>query len=144
MLETCRSTFPADTLFLGFRKGQELAQIYASCDIFVSPSSTETFGNVVLEAMASGLAVVGANAGGVGEIIRPLRSGLLFSARSSHSLVQMVEKLIVDATFRGQLQQHGREYALSRDWQQILDALAALYKGVIQEDSADAWLTMQG
>lgn len=144
MLETCRNTFPADTLFLGFRKGHELAQIYASCDIFVSPSSTETFGNVVLEAMASGLAVVGAHAGGVGEIIRPLRTGLLFSARSSQSMVQMVEKLIVDASFRGQLQQHGREHALSRDWQKILDDLAALYKGVIQEERADTQLTMQG
>jgi len=144
MLDTCRNTFPADTLFLGFRKGHELAQIYASCDIFVSPSSTETFGNVVLEAMASGLAVVGANAGGVGEILRPLRTGLLFSARSSQSMVQMVEKLIVDASFRGQLQQHGREHALSRDWQKILDDLAALYKGVIQEERADTQLTMQG
>ncbi len=144
MLETCRSTFPADTLFMGFRKGHELAQIYASCDIFVSPSSTETFGNVVLEAMASGLAVVGANAGGVGEIIRHLRTGLLFTARSSPSMVQMVEKLIVDASFRTQLQQHGREYALSQDWQQILDDLAGLYKGAIHEEQAEMLLSMQG
>jgi len=142
MLETCRSTFPEDTLFLGFRKGHELAQIYASCDIFVSPSSTETFGNVVLEAMASGLAVVGANAGGVGEIIRPLRTGLLFTARSAHSLTQMVEKLVVDASYRTQLQQHGRDNALLQDWQKILDELVAIYESVSADVRVKAGLTV--
>jgi len=68
-LEKCKEIFPKNTTFTGFKKAEKLAQIYAFCDVFVCPSSTETFGNVVLEAMASGIPVIGADAGGVGEII---------------------------------------------------------------------------
>jgi glycosyltransferase involved in cell wall biosynthesis len=55
--------------FTGYLEGESLAKAYASSDVFVFPSSTETFGNVVLEAMASGLPVIGVNSGGVTENI---------------------------------------------------------------------------
>jgi glycosyltransferase involved in cell wall biosynthesis len=65
--------------FAGFLRGEELAAAYASCDVFVMPSRTETLGLVVLEAMSSGLPVVGARAGGIPELIRD-GTGSLFDS----------------------------------------------------------------
>ena len=66
----------------GFLCGQELAEAYASSDVFVMPSRTETLGLVVLEAMSSGLPVVGARAGGVPEMIEEGVSGCLFDTEA--------------------------------------------------------------
>ena len=63
--------------FAGYRAGEDLADHYAAADIFAFSSLTETFGNVVLEAMASGLPVVALRAGGVGETVRSGETGLL-------------------------------------------------------------------
>ncbi len=63
--------------FVGYRKGEDLADHYAAADIFAFPSRTETFGNVVLEAMASGLPVIGVRAGGVGETVQSGTTGIL-------------------------------------------------------------------
>ena len=68
---------PTNVTFTGFLKGEELAEIYCTSDLFVFPSPTETFGNVVLEALASGTPVVGANSGGVKNIIHTEVTGLL-------------------------------------------------------------------
>ena len=64
-------------IFTGFLKGQDLAEIYSVSDLFVFPSRTETFGNVVLEALASGTPVVGANSGGVKNVIQSNVTGHL-------------------------------------------------------------------
>ena len=61
-------------IFTGFLEGEELAEAYASSDLFVYPSTTDTFGNVTLEAMASGLAVVGADAPGTRSVVGDPRS----------------------------------------------------------------------
>jgi glycosyltransferase involved in cell wall biosynthesis len=66
----------------GFMRGDELAAAYASSDVFVMPSRTETLGLVVLEAMSSGLPVVGANAGGVPEMIADGETGSLFDTEA--------------------------------------------------------------
>ena len=63
--------------FVGYRSGDDLADHYAAADLFAFSSLTETFGNVVLEALASGLPVVALRAGGVGDIVRPGVTGLL-------------------------------------------------------------------
>ncbi len=62
---------------VGYRTGEDLADHYAACDLFAFASLTETFGNVVLEAMSSGLPVVAVRAGGPGDIIRPNQTGRL-------------------------------------------------------------------
>ncbi|MCD8501500.1 MAG: glycosyltransferase [Bacillaceae bacterium] len=61
----------------GFVEGENLAKIYASSDLFLFPSPTETFGNVVLEALSSGLPVIAANAGGVKHLVEHNHSGYL-------------------------------------------------------------------
>ncbi len=67
-------------IFTGYRDGEELATIYASCDLFVFPSATDTFGNVVLEAQASGLPVIVTNSGGPQENMTPHKTGEIVQA----------------------------------------------------------------
>ena len=70
-----------DAIFAGMRSGEDLATHYASGDVFLFPSLTETFGNVTLEAMASGLAVVAFDYAAAAEVVRHGASGLLRSFR---------------------------------------------------------------
>ncbi len=132
-IEKCRRTFPDDTVFTGLKTGRELSEIYASCDVFVCPSSTETFGNVVLEAMASGLPVIGSDTGGVGELIENGSSGLSFSPEDSASLAQKMENLMQDPALSAILKKNGRAFAQSRSWDCIIGGLIDTYHTVIQK-----------
>lgn len=129
-LEKCKATLPPDTIFTGFKKGQELSRIYASGDIFVCPSSTETFGNVILEAMASGLPVIGADAGGLKELIIHNRNGLKFEARNSDALEKAMGELINDGDLRNRLRDNGIRFAGERSWDRIIGGLVDLYGGI--------------
>jgi len=134
-MEKCRGIYPEDTIFTGFKKGRELSEIYASSDIFVCPSSTETFGNVVLEAMTSGLAVIGANAGGVKEIINHKQNGLKFKARNSEQLTHCMTELIENKTLREYITINGINLGKSRSWDKIIDGLMDIYREVLKERS---------
>ncbi|ORY63655.1 hypothetical protein BCR35DRAFT_283223 [Leucosporidium creatinivorum] len=76
-LEALCARYGLDAVFMGYRKGEELAAAYASADIFAFPSWTETFGQVVLESLASGLPVVGLRAEGVCDLVKHEETGLL-------------------------------------------------------------------
>ncbi|NDE85492.1 MAG: glycosyltransferase, partial [Verrucomicrobia bacterium] len=67
-------------VFTGVLRGQELSEAYASADLFVFPSTTDTYGNVVVEALASGLPVLVSNQGGPGELLRDTRDGKVLKA----------------------------------------------------------------
>lgn len=131
-LEKCKLMFPEDTIFTGFLTGKELAKMYASCDIFVCPSATETFGNVILEAMASGLAVIGADAGGVGEIIQHGENGFKFTEKNSKELAEIMKKLIEDVDYRNYLKNNGREFSMNRSWNNIFKGLYEIYQSIIE------------
>lgn len=133
-LEGCKQIFPSDTIFTGFLKGIELSQIYASSDIFVCPSSTETFGNVVLEAMASGLPVIGADAGGVGELISHQVTGLKFQQRSIKELTNCMRELIEDFDTRDYLKENGKEFAANRSWEKVFMGLMDIYDEVLDKN----------
>ncbi len=81
------------TLFTGYLQGEELARAYASADLFVFPSATDTFGNVVLEAQASGLPVIVTDSGGPRELMRDGETGVVFPAGSRSGLVEAVRRL---------------------------------------------------
>lgn len=134
-MEKCKSIFPQDTIFTGFLKGMELAEIYASCDVFVCPSSTETFGNVVLEAMSSGLAVIGADAGGVKEIIEHGYNGLKFKARDAGKLFHCMADLIENKCICEYLKLNGINSAKNRSWEKVIYSLIGTYSRVLGEMS---------
>ncbi len=90
-------------------KGQELSEAYASADMFVMPSETETLGFVVLEAMASGVPVVAVRAGGLTDILtRPGETGLLYESGDYDACIAHVQRLIDDGAARSALGAGGR------------------------------------
>lgn len=103
------------TTFVGRLDGHELAQAYASADLFAFPSETETLGLVVLEAMASGLPVVAADAGGVPDLVRPGEDGLLLPPGDLARWTEGVGGLLEEPARRARLSERARA-AVERDW----------------------------
>ncbi len=106
-------------LFAGYRHGVELARFYASADIFAFPSLTETFGNVVLEAMASGLAAACFAVAGPGDQIVDGETGLLAATIDADALAARLQQLIDDRALRLRLGQAARTFAVGRSWEEI-------------------------
>ncbi|KAK9235411.1 hypothetical protein V1525DRAFT_410086 [Lipomyces kononenkoae] len=110
--------------FTGFLQGEQLARAYASADMFVHCSITETFGLVVLEAMASGLPVVARDMGGPSEIVADKESGYLVDPSDLEGFVSCVERLGQDAELRSTMGMCGRDIALQATWEKINNRVA--------------------
>lgn len=118
--------------FVGYRTGEDLADHYAAGDLFAFSSLTETFGNVVLEAMASGLPVVALKAGGVGEIIRPGETGKLVEPdQPAEVFAEVVSRLVEDNGRRKELAAGALAYARSQSWDEIMEGLRKHYEQAI-------------
>lgn len=109
--------------FCGVLAGDELADAYASADLFVFPSRTDTFGNAVLEAMASGLPVVVAREGGPAEQVDDGVEGLVVDCASPAPLAEALARLLASEIRRRQLGRAARAAAAGRGWDSFLDAL---------------------
>ena len=118
--------------FCGFLKGEALATAYASADMFVFPSDTETFGQVVQEAMASGLPVVVARAGGVVDIVHDDLSGKLFVPGSGESLQRNLTSLLAQPERTKAMGRVGRALAEQHSWPSVMNQLTNHYDRVIQ------------
>jgi len=112
--------------------GEKLSTAYASADIFILPSSFEALGNVILEAMASQVAVVGCNAGGIPHMIKHRENGLLFEPYDGDGLATAVVELIQNDTLRNELALAGREYAEGISWEAAGTYVAEIYERVYQ------------
>ncbi len=104
-------------IFTGFLKGEELAQAYASSDIFIFPSTTDTFGNVVLEAQASGLPVIVSDRGGPKENLIPNKTGFIVPGRNSGAISEAVFKLINNPRQLKEMKQNARSYMEDRSFE---------------------------
>ena len=117
-------------VFLGHQGGEDLARAYAAGNIFFNPSITETFGQVTLEAMASGLPALCANAAGSLSLVEDGVTGFI----SSPDVTAFTEKLVTlvgDAPLRAQMGAAGREKALTFSWEAVLDDLVSNYQDAI-------------
>ncbi len=108
-----------DVTFTGPLTGEPLAQVYASTDIFVFPSLTETFGQVIQEAMASGLPVVALRAGGPADLVQPGDTGYLAEPGDLDIFADQILKLVQDGALRRQMGVTARTIAESRSWEAI-------------------------
>ncbi len=120
-----------DTVFTGQVQGEELAQAYASSDIFFFPSDTETFGNVTLEAMASGLPVVAADAGGNRSLVEHDRNGFLANSTDYYRFYNYVNLLARDSDLRNKMAAESRKKAESYHWPLIFEKLIGDYQDIV-------------
>jgi phosphatidylinositol alpha 1,6-mannosyltransferase len=121
--------------FLGYQSGTTLAESFASADIFVFPSTTETFGLVTLEAMASGLAPVAARVGGAVELLEHGKTGLFAEPFSAADLAHKVEWILDYPRFRKTISEQAHVRAQQYRWEAILDRLFTSYAEVIEAHS---------
>jgi phosphatidylinositol alpha 1,6-mannosyltransferase len=119
-------------VFTGYLRGEELAYAYAAADIFTFPSPHETLGNVVLEAMASGLPVIAPRSGGLLDFLREGENGLAYAPGNEAGLITAVHHLLTNNTLRQQLAENGRRLAESLTWAHVFDGLLADYQTLIQ------------
>jgi glycosyltransferase involved in cell wall biosynthesis len=117
--------------FTGYLRGEALATAYASADIFAFPSETETFGQVSLEAMASGLPVVAFDAEGVRDLVRDGESGRLAPRGEMAAFTAAVAALLAQPGMRRALGERAHLLALARTWEQAMDGLLAHYEEVM-------------
>jgi glycosyltransferase involved in cell wall biosynthesis len=125
-----------DIVFAGTRTGEDLAAHYASADMFLFPSLTETFGNVTLEAMASGLAVVAYDYAAAQQYLAHERSGLLAPFNDDEAFVGLATALAVDPGRAASLRVQARASAERIDWDNVFDDFEAVLRDVMQRQEA--------
>jgi phosphatidylinositol alpha 1,6-mannosyltransferase len=121
-----------DACFAGHQSGEALARWYASGDVFVFPSTTETFGNVILEAQASGLPAVVVDRGGPPDLVREGETGLIARANDPADFAARVGTLLADPEARRRMGCHAREAAAAHDWSSINGRLLDSYRAVME------------
>jgi glycosyltransferase involved in cell wall biosynthesis len=121
-----------DTHFVGYLQGEELAAAYACADAFVYASETETMGNVVLEAMACGRAVVAPRSGGIPNLLTHGTSGYLYTPRNLPEAVTLSRQLLADEATRARLGQAARQAIEERDWEQSIGRVRQVYAEAIR------------
>jgi phosphatidylinositol alpha 1,6-mannosyltransferase len=130
-----RRAVPAAT-YLGQRRGEELATIYASLDVFVHAGPHDTFGQTLQEAAASGLPVVAPAAGGPLDLVRDGVTGFLVRPSDAGALAHAVARLAGDPVLCAAQGLAAREMVLSRSWPVMCDELLAHYEAVLQDWAA--------
>lgn len=116
--------------FTGKLKNEALSKTYASCDIFLFPSMTETFGNVVLEALASGLPVVAANAGGPKDIVQDGQTGYLIEPKNESAFFDAIVRLADEPDLRARMSTNAVTYATDQNWEHLCEELFTTYESL--------------
>lgn len=121
-----------DAVFTGFLDGAELATAYASSDVFVFPSETETFGNVTLEAMASGLPSVCADATGSRSLVQNGQTGYLVTPRRPLEFADAIAHLARDGDLRRMMGKNARARSLAFSWDDSMARILGYYRSVAE------------
>jgi glycosyltransferase involved in cell wall biosynthesis len=120
-------------VYCGMRQGEDLASHYASADLFLFPSLTETFGNVVIEALASGLPVAAFDYAAARAHVEPRRCGVLAPFGDAHAFIAAATTLSRDAATLAAMSQAARQAALGLDSERLHDRLATLFLSITKE-----------
>ncbi|MFD2131994.1 glycosyltransferase family 4 protein [Pseudogracilibacillus auburnensis] len=126
---------PPNMTLTGFVEGINLANIYAASDVFVFPSPSETFGNVVLESLACGTPVIGANAGGVKTIIQNGITGILCTEKDITEFVHAITSLLGREQTRKIMGENGKIHAQAQSWDTIFNNLLLEYEEALEIES---------
>lgn len=120
--------------FTGRLTGRDLSVAYSSADLFLFPSLTEGCPNSVMEAVSSGLPVIGVNGYGVCDIVRDGQCGYLYEHGNESTIIEIINTLLTDEQHRQQLSHRARAYALSRSWPVIMQPLMDHYTALVQRN----------
>jgi glycosyltransferase involved in cell wall biosynthesis len=120
------------TVFTGYLRGKALASAYASADLFLLPSKTETLGLVLLEAMASGCPVVACRAGGVPDAVQDGSTGFLFEPTDPDGLVNTVNRALDSGTDLAAIRIQARQEVEQHSWEGATEQLRQLYAETIR------------
>jgi len=118
-------------IFTGFLNGEDLTTAYASSDIFVFPSDSESFGNVTLEAMASGLPCVCADATGSRSLVVAGETGFLAPADDADGFAAHITALAQDGALRQRMGAAARARALSFSWEETMARMLGYYRALL-------------
>jgi glycosyltransferase involved in cell wall biosynthesis len=127
--ELMEKTKREDVVFTGYVTGDELAEVYASSDLFVFPSASETFGNVVLEAFASGLPAVVADKGGVTNIVDHDQTGRIAEAHQYPSFIHHIEEILHEDRL-SDMKRKALQIAEKQSWDTIFDQLIMEFREI--------------
>jgi glycosyltransferase involved in cell wall biosynthesis len=119
---------PENMTFTGYLTGERLTEVYAGSSLFIFPSTTETFGNVVLESLACGTPVIAARAGGVKEIIQNGVTGILCTPGKREEFVKVITEIIENEQLLCKMKVEARKYALQQSWDSIFNQLITEYE----------------
>lgn len=131
-LKKLKKEVPENVTFTGFIKGPRLAKIYASSDVFLFPSATETLGYVVLEAMASGLPVICCTEGGVADNLVDGYNGIACREKNVEDFYHAAESVIKNENLRHTLSRNARSFVMTKDWYNACEKLIRCYEEVIR------------
>ena len=121
-----------DVVFTGYLKGKELASTFASADLFVFPSRTETLGLVLLEAMAAGCPAMAARSGGITDIIDEGVNGYLFEPNSDEDFVAVARQMLNERDRVAELRKNARAEAEKWDWEGATRQLEGFYEEMVK------------
>lgn len=124
-----------DAIFPGYLTGDDLSAAYASADILLFPSTTETFGNVIQEAIASGLPAVVSDKGGCQEIVNRTGGGLVTRAKNAASFFQECRKLLTDETLYQKIRSTGLRNIGERNWEKVNQVVLDEYSRLLSSRS---------
>ncbi|MBS1209559.1 MAG: glycosyltransferase [Proteobacteria bacterium] len=130
-----QARFP-EHVFAGMRSGEDLASHYASADFFIFPSLTETFGNVITEALASGLPVLGFNYAAAAELLRDGHNGLLAPYGDESAFIEAARGLVQTPQLLTAMQARARDSVLQVDWQAVVQKLASVVEQTLSSHEA--------
>jgi phosphatidylinositol alpha 1,6-mannosyltransferase len=123
-------------VFLGYRSGVELSAAYASSDIFVFPSVSESFGLVTLEAMASAVVPVAARQGGAADVILDGQSGFLVPPNDTTAMAERVLLLLADPALRRSMSHSALEASAAYSWHNVLNRIFEMYERLAGSSAA--------
>ena len=110
-----------DAIFTGYLGGEDLAKAYASADLFAFPSTTDTFGNVILEAQASGIPVIVSDVGGPRDLVENGQDGFVTKANDVAELANAIRQLADNPALRASMGEAGRRRVEDRDWSEAFE-----------------------
>lgn len=117
----------APAVFTGYLSGEALSQAYASADLFVFPSAVESFGLVVVEAMAAGLPVVASRVGGVSDVVQEGLTGFTFEVGNIDAMIEGVRRIALNQDRRKAMSAAARAFAETQSWPAMMDEVIAHY-----------------